>query len=259
MLRFIGVLGICILTMSFMASHAEADPGSDAYRAGNYELARTEWEKNAYSDPFAAYNLGILYETGKGGAPDYKTAFKWYLEAANDARKDELKTLKRQAVFAMGRITITNRDADLISTTGSKLSTLAMKTGDPHALRLRGLLMEFQADHSIENNIRNADNPMRFAYGLLRVAADRGAPLAEEEAKRVFKKVNDKGRAKNNINLVRDELQRNGVGLRQTKPKHKSTPKAPKVTKTKKPSGKKAQNHIDDPDNRSDIQHPEIE
>lgn len=253
MLRFIGFLSVLLLSAGFMTTQAQADPGSNAYRAGDYETARTEWEKNAYSDPFAAYNLGTLYETGKGGPADYKEAFKWYNEAARDARGDEYKKLKRQVVLSLARITIQNKDADLISTTGMYLSTLSMKTGDPHALRMRGLLMEFQADHSIENNLRNADNPMRFAYGLLKVAADRGAPLAEAEAKRVFKKIKEKGKAKNNIKLVRDELKRNGIEVRKEKPQRKSKPK--KVEESK-PA--KTQKHIDDPDSSQNLQ-PEIE
>ncbi|OEJ68091.1 SEL1-like repeat protein [Magnetovibrio blakemorei] len=188
-----------------------ADDGYDAYQNGDFASARNIWLKTAYKDPYSAYNLGTLFETGKGGDADHKEAFKWYDEAARKARGDEMTALKRQVVLSMGRLVVKNKDADLISTAGMYLSTLAMKTGDPAALRIRGLLMEFQADHSIENDIANADNPMRFAYGLFTVAAERGSQKASEDAKRVWEKVDDKMAALNNTKLVRDELLRNGV------------------------------------------------
>lgn len=85
---------------------SHADEGMSAYQDGNYAIARVVWEKKAFSDPYAAYNLGTLYETGKGGEADYKLAFKWYDEAAGDARGDKYKALKRKAVMAIARLVI---------------------------------------------------------------------------------------------------------------------------------------------------------
>ncbi|MBL4613843.1 MAG: SEL1-like repeat protein [Magnetovibrio sp.] len=190
---------------------AGADAGTDAYQSGNYAAARTAWEKASYRDPYAAYNLGTLFETGKGGEADYKLAFKWYNEAARNARGDQLKALKRKAVLALTRLVIKNRDHDFYATASMYMSTLAMKTGEPEALRMRGLLNEFMGDYSIENNIANADNPMRFSWALLRTAADRGSKRAAKEASRVWAKIEDKKSAKGFIKLVNDELKRNGV------------------------------------------------
>ncbi|MEG3617595.1 hypothetical protein V5T82_03915 [Magnetovibrio sp. PR-2] len=210
MTRFAIVLGLCAIILTLPAP-AHADPGSDAYNRGDYGKAIEAWRKEAYSNPQFAYNLGYMYETGQGTTPDPQEAFKWYEEAARDARGDGYKELKRDAVHALVRIVITTKNPKRIATASKYISTHAMKTGNPLSLRYRGLLMEFQADDSIARKIRNAQNPMEAAYGYLRVAAERGSTAAKAEASRVFKKVKDKQAAKRAVKRTRKELKRNGV------------------------------------------------
>ncbi len=215
--RWIIAVLACALTLPLWptplwTAPAFADAGEEAYNRGDYATAREVWQKTAFNDPYAAYNLGVLFETGQGGDKDYKQAFKWYDKAGDDARRMDNYTLYRQAVLMKTRIVIKNRDHDILADAAASISTLAMTTGDPEALRLRGLLMEFQADYSIENNIRNADNPMRMAWGLLRVAADRGSKPAKAEASRVWAKIDNKKKARESAaKLIKDELKRNGV------------------------------------------------
>ena len=211
MSRFVSALSVCALALGLSATPALADPGSDAYRAGDYGAAIAAWRSQAYSDPYAAFNLGVMYETGRGAAVDFREAFKWYKEAANDARGEKYKKLKREAAHSLVRLVIQNDYPLGISTAAMYISTQAMKTGDPHSLRMRGLLMEFQADDSIARKIQNAQNPMESAYGLLKVAADRGAPLAAAEAERVMKKVKDKGDARRAATRIKQQLKDLGI------------------------------------------------
>lgn len=190
---------------------ARADEGYDAYQSGDFATARKIWRKTAYKDPYAAYSLGTLFETGKGGDADHMEAFYWYDEAARLARGDELATLKRQIVLTMARLVVDDKNPDLIDKAENFLSTLAMESGDPAALRLRGLLQEIQGNYALENDPDNADHALRFAYGLLTVAAERGSKKASEDAKRVWEKIDDKMAALNTTQVVRDELLRNGV------------------------------------------------
>lgn len=206
------VLGLALLGAVLLSPlNAHADEGMTAYENGDYAAAAAAWRDKAYSDPYSAYNLGTLYETGKGVDADYKEAFKWYKEAAQDARGEDKRTLKRQTVLSLTRLVIKNRDHNFYATASMYMSTEAMKTGDPEALRMRGLLLEFLGDYSIEHGIKNADNPLKFSWALLRVAADRGSPYAKAEASRVWSKINDKKGAQRLIKTVRTELQRNGV------------------------------------------------
>ncbi len=59
------------------------DEARRAIRARDYTLALTLYSGLAdQGDPDALYQLGALYETGKGVPKDYPTAFSWYKKAA---------------------------------------------------------------------------------------------------------------------------------------------------------------------------------
>jgi TPR repeat protein len=60
------------------------DEGHAAYIAGNYTQALKEWAPLAeQGDARSQYNLGLLYENGRGVPKDYKQAFAWYRKAAD--------------------------------------------------------------------------------------------------------------------------------------------------------------------------------
>ncbi|MEH6478397.1 MAG: tetratricopeptide repeat protein, partial [Sneathiella sp.] len=57
--------------------------GIDAYNSGDFETALQEWRplaEQGYAKP--QYNLGVLYENGKGVPQDDAEAVKWYRLAA---------------------------------------------------------------------------------------------------------------------------------------------------------------------------------
>ena len=57
--------------------------GAAAYEAGNYGEAASIWRPLAEEgDPKAQFNLGLLYETGRGVAEDPAEAAAWYRRAA---------------------------------------------------------------------------------------------------------------------------------------------------------------------------------
>ena len=62
---------------------ADFQKGLDAAQRGDFATALREWKPLAEQGvPGAQYNLGLMYEDGKGVPQDYKTAVKWYELAA---------------------------------------------------------------------------------------------------------------------------------------------------------------------------------
>ena len=55
------------------------DKGTDAFQRGDYITAFKQWKPLAEKgNKFYQYNLGLLYNLGKGVPQDYKEAFKWF-------------------------------------------------------------------------------------------------------------------------------------------------------------------------------------
>ena len=62
---------------------ADFQKGLTAYEKGDYATALREWKPLAkQGNAGAQFNLGFMYEKGKGTQQDYKTAVKWYRLAA---------------------------------------------------------------------------------------------------------------------------------------------------------------------------------
>ena len=78
MKRFVA---LCFVAVAFATAPAFADfqAGSDAYDKGDYKTALREWLPLAeQGDSDAQYNMGVMYDFGKGVPQDYKEAVKWY-------------------------------------------------------------------------------------------------------------------------------------------------------------------------------------
>jgi len=66
---------------------ADFNKGVDAYERGDYATALREWTPFAeQGDAYAQYNLGVMYDSGKGVLQDHKTAVKWYTLAAEQGQ-----------------------------------------------------------------------------------------------------------------------------------------------------------------------------
>ena len=74
---------------SSVSGSADFQKALAAAQKGDYATALREWKPLAeQGDADAQYNLGIMYDTGRGVLQDYKTAVKWWTLSAEqgDAR-----------------------------------------------------------------------------------------------------------------------------------------------------------------------------
>ena len=68
---------------------ADFNDGYNAYEKGDYKTAFNEWKPLAEEGGESAqYNIGWLYDNGKGVLKDYKEAVKWYRKAAEQSNPD---------------------------------------------------------------------------------------------------------------------------------------------------------------------------
>lgn len=73
------------LLVGGFAVAADFGAGLEAYRRGDYPLARAQWQPLAErGDPKAQFNLGLLYANGMGVARDLQTARRWFEAAAEN-------------------------------------------------------------------------------------------------------------------------------------------------------------------------------
>ncbi|MGH7216372.1 MAG: tetratricopeptide repeat protein [Nitrospiraceae bacterium] len=80
-----------VLSFICLSAPAWADfkAGIDAHQRGDYATALREWKPLAeQGDALAQYNLGLLYDNGRGVQKDYAQARQWYEKAAAQGRAD---------------------------------------------------------------------------------------------------------------------------------------------------------------------------
>jgi TPR repeat protein len=66
-----------------IVSAGPLEDGYAAYESGDYPAAlQLFWKIAAQGNAEAEYNVGLLYETGRGPAQDYPEAIRWYRLAA---------------------------------------------------------------------------------------------------------------------------------------------------------------------------------
>ena len=83
--NYLATLLLFLSTLSFgTPALADFQKGLDAANRGDYATAFKEWKPLAdQGDAVAQYNLGWMYNKGKGVTQDYKEALKWYRLAAD--------------------------------------------------------------------------------------------------------------------------------------------------------------------------------
>jgi TPR repeat protein len=80
-LRFTIALALSFVCLAVPA-WADGQVGVDAYKRGDYTTALLEWRPLAeHGDVNAQYNLGVMYDFGKGVPQDFATARQWYEKA----------------------------------------------------------------------------------------------------------------------------------------------------------------------------------
>ena len=66
-----------------LRSYSRFNSGVEAYKSGNYEKALEGWRSLAEQGyALAQYNLGWVYQNGKGASQDYQEAIRYYKLAA---------------------------------------------------------------------------------------------------------------------------------------------------------------------------------
>ena len=74
---------ILSMLLLFSLFAGDFEKGLKAYNQGDYKTAIKLWKPLAkQGDPYAQYNLGLMYGNGRGVKQDYKEAVKWYTLAA---------------------------------------------------------------------------------------------------------------------------------------------------------------------------------
>lgn len=99
--RMIAVL-ILVSFVGFPAMANDVDRGSAAFNNGDYQKAMEYWWPLASSgDAGAAFNMGLMYDSGRGVVRDYAAAAKWYRQAANQGLPEAQNNLA--FLYSLGR------------------------------------------------------------------------------------------------------------------------------------------------------------
>ena len=81
--KIITGLTLSMLLGSGVAVSADFNKGLEAAQSGDFKTALAEWTPLAeQGGSDAQYNLGIMYDSGRGVPENDKTAVKWYTKAA---------------------------------------------------------------------------------------------------------------------------------------------------------------------------------
>jgi TPR repeat protein len=92
-LRFITALVLSLVCL-VVPAWADFQAGMDAYNRGDYATSLREWRPLAEQrDADAEFNLGTLYDFGRGVPQDYKIAVYWFRLSANQGNAMALTKL----------------------------------------------------------------------------------------------------------------------------------------------------------------------
>ncbi len=97
-----GFLVLAIMALTVPANAGSLDDGVAAYQRGDYAAALRLWQPLAeQGDADAQYNLGVMYDNGRGVRQDDGEAVKWYRKAAEQGVADAQHNLGH--AYANGR------------------------------------------------------------------------------------------------------------------------------------------------------------
>jgi TPR repeat protein len=103
--KIIGAIAIAAaITLSAGAANAaEFDDGWRAYEAGDFATALKVWgDLAAKGDARAQFNLGVLYDDGRGVAENTQTAIGWWQKAAENGYRQAQHNLGLVYLFGRG-------------------------------------------------------------------------------------------------------------------------------------------------------------
>ena len=95
-MKHIAILLAFLMTLSAPVAAQDFDKGFAAAQTGDWATALQEWTPLAEAgDTEAQYNLGVMYDNGRGVLQDYKEAVKWYTLAAKQGLAEAQYNLGR--------------------------------------------------------------------------------------------------------------------------------------------------------------------
>ncbi|MEO0642284.1 MAG: SPOR domain-containing protein [Pseudomonadota bacterium] len=156
--RFSAMAILTFLALSAQPLAADVKRGVDAWSAGDFDTAVSEWRGPAQNgDADALFNLAQAYRLGRGVTADISRARQLYAEAA---QKGHVKAADNYGLllFQQGE-----------QKTAMPLIRAAAERGDPRAQYVLGLA-HFNADYAERDWVR--------AYALLTLAQGSGLPQA---------------------------------------------------------------------------------
>ena len=122
---------------------ADFDKGVAAYESGDYATALKEWTpfaEQGYAN--AQYNLGVMYDKGRGVIQDDKTAVKWYTRSAELGYPNAQHRLG--VMFALGVGVIEDK------VYAHMWANIARSNGQKDSDKLIGLLVKLMTPSQIE-------------------------------------------------------------------------------------------------------------
>lgn len=153
-------LGAALLALAAAPVLADVKAGVDAWGAGDYARAVTEWQAPAAEgDPDAMFNLAQAYRLGRGVEISNERARELYEQAA---RRGHVK-----AADNFGLMLFQGGEQDK----AMPLIRAAAERGDPRAQYVLGL-SHFNADYAPRDWVR--------AYALMTLAQGQGLPQAQD-------------------------------------------------------------------------------
>ena len=91
-----------VLLIGLPASGDRFDEGYAAYQKGDFASARTIWTELAEQvEPRAQYNLGIIYDEGRGVAVSRNQARQWWQKAAAQNVPEAMHNLATSYLFGV--------------------------------------------------------------------------------------------------------------------------------------------------------------
>ncbi len=103
--RQAGLFSLTVLALSLMAmtaaTAANFETGYQAYQRGDFALALEHWRPLADAgNAKAQFNLGVMYDEGRGLAPDRKKAVDWWHKAAAQGDVNAMHNLAMSYLFS---------------------------------------------------------------------------------------------------------------------------------------------------------------
>lgn len=99
-LSWLAAIALSLVALS-TANAADFETGYQAYQRGDFAIALQHWRPLAEAgNAKAQFNLGVMYDEGRGLAPDRKKAIEWWHKAAAQGDENAMHNLAMMYLFS---------------------------------------------------------------------------------------------------------------------------------------------------------------